>query len=150
MNLCRLDKEAVAVTLETLEKDEALERVIDLACSAYASLDRLEIQRLIIEREGKLSTGIGLGVAVPHCRVTSVTRTVAAALLCGNGVEYNSVDRRPVHLIFLLISPVSDIQGHLACLSQVSKAASDGESLMRLLGAQTAGELFDTIRSCGL
>ena len=136
-----LKREAVLVTDDPIEKEEALNLIIERACSTYSIAGRDAILSAIIDRESKLSTGIGLGIAVPHCRSDAVREIAMAVLLIRGGVEYNSVDGRPVKLIFLIISPTHDVQGHIACLSTISHAVSDEETRMKLLNSRTADEL---------
>lgn len=141
----KLNKGAVIINHEHMEKGEALEKIINLVCEVYKLQDVDEICKLIIERESKLSTGIGLGIAVPHCRIHSITRIIIGALMLPEGIDYNSVDGQPVRLILLIISPFDDISGHLACLSSVSHAVSDEETRLKLLKSPSSEELYENI-----
>ena len=145
MRIYQLDEEAVIVIRGKMEKDEALETIIRLVCNVYDIGDFEEIYKLIFERESSLTTGIGLEVAVPHCRIKSVAGVVAGALLAPRGIDYNSVDGKPVKLILLLISSEHDVSNHLACLSSVSHAVSDENSRLRLLQSTTPAELYENI-----
>ena len=98
------------VVNEPLDKEEALGRIIHKACSVFSISDCDTILSAIIDRESKLSTGIGLGIAVPHCRSDKVRNIIIAVMLLTPGIEYNSVDGQPVRLIFLIISPTQDVQ----------------------------------------
>ncbi|MFA6470855.1 MAG: PTS sugar transporter subunit IIA [Candidatus Latescibacterota bacterium] len=137
-----LKKEAIIVTDEHLDKEEVLSRIIMAACKAFAISDCESILSAIIDRESKLSTGIGLGIAVPHCRSDKVQKIAIAVMLLSEGIEYNSVDGQPVKLIFLIISPLHDVQGHIAALSTISHAVSDEEARMRLINSKSEDELF--------
>ena len=141
-----LKQDAVTVTSETMNKSEILEYLIHLVSSVYNLPYYNEILNLIMAREDKLSTGIGLGIAVPHCLIDKTSQIVVGAMLVLNGVEYNSVDGQPVKLIFLIISQVNDITGHIACLSSISRAVSDDMTRMKLLNSLTADELYGTIK----
>lgn len=121
--------------------------VIELACSAFMLPSSDEITASIMERENKLTTGIGLEVAVPHCRSDSVQMRVSAVLFIPYGIEYNSVDRLPVKLIFLVVSPSADVQGHIACLSSIAHAVSDEEIRRKLVSAVSPDRLFDLLVS---
>ena len=145
--ICGLKKEAVAFCHDAIAKEEALHRVIELACSAFTLPSSDEITASIMERENKLSTGIGLEIAVPHCRSDSVKMRVSAVLFIPSGIEYNSVDRLPVKLIFLVVSPSADVQGHIACLSSIARAVSDEEIRRKLVSAVSPNELFDLLVS---
>jgi fructose PTS system EIIA component len=140
-----LKKEAVVVSVDTLDKEEALNGIIQTACREFGISDCDSILSAIIDREGKLSTGIGLGIAVPHCRSDKVHHIAIAVLLLKKSIEYNSVDGQPVSLIFLIISPIHDVQGHIACLSTISHAVSDDETRTRLLASKDDAELFKNL-----
>lgn len=141
----QLNPEAVIVVHETLDKEEALGRIIHQACGVFSISECDTILSAIIDRESKLSTGIGLGIAVPHCRSDKVRKIIIAVMLLSAGVEYNSVDGQPVKLIFLIISPTQDVQGHIACLSTISHAVSDEETRIRLLNSGTPEELYENL-----
>jgi len=113
-------REAVIVTSESLEKEEALERVVSQLCQAYHLPYYDEILERIIERESRLSTGIGLGIAVPHCKIDGIEHIFLGVMLNRHGIEYNSADKSPVRLLFLIISPETDYEGHIKCLSMIS------------------------------
>lgn len=134
--------EAVVVTNEHLDKEKAITSLVNLACKVYEIGDSSEILDNVIDRESKLSTGIGLEVAVPHCRSYQVTHSVLAVMLARQGVEYNSIDGKPVKLLVLIISPEKDITGHLSSLSAISNAVSNESIRTRMLNSQTISELY--------
>jgi mannitol/fructose-specific phosphotransferase system IIA component (Ntr-type) len=140
-----LKKEAVVIDTGSQDKEEALNRIIRRACEVFRIPDCDSIISSIIDRESKLSTGIGLGIAVPHCRSDKVQKIIMAVMLHPSGIEYNSVDGQPVHLIFLIVSPIHDVQGHIAYLSAISHAVSDEEMRMRLLNSKTPEELYENL-----
>jgi fructose-specific phosphotransferase system IIA component len=140
-----LKKEAIIVTSDRLDKEEALNRIIQNACRAFFISDCDSILSAIIDRESKLSTGIGLGIAVPHCRSDKVMKIAIAVMLLREGIEYNSVDGQPVRLIFLIISPLHDVQGHIAALSTISHAVSDEDARMKLLNSKDEEELYKNL-----
>lgn len=137
-----LDRNAVIVTDDILTKEQALTRLVGRACEVFGLYDPDEVLTALIDRESKLSTGIGLEVAVPHCRTPQVRHVVMAAMLAKHPVEYNSVDMLPVRLILLLLSPEHDITGHLASLSSISLATSDEAIRSELLSAADPETLF--------
>ena len=141
----KFKKESVILCKENMDKEEALEKIINLACNEFDIPNCGEIFSKIFERETKLSTGIGLEIAVPHCRSEQVENTVLTAMLVPSGIEYNSVDGKPVKLIFLIISPINDFQSHLACLSAISHAISDEKIRLKLLGSASSDELYKNL-----
>lgn len=128
-----------------MDKEEALERIINLACKEFNLSDYDEIFSMVFECETKLSTGIGLEIAFPHCRSEHVEHVITAAMLVPSGIEYNSVDGKPVKPIFLIISPKNDIQGHIACLSAISLAISDENAGLKLLNSASSDEPYENL-----
>ncbi len=144
-----LSKDAVIVADEQMDKEGALRAIIERTCEVFGIPDRDSILSSIIDRESRLSTGIGLGIAVPHCRSDMVQHIVMAVMLIPSGVDYNSVDGQPVKLIFLIISPTHDVQGHIACLSTISHAVSDEETRSALLNAPNSEVLYGILDGIG-
>jgi PTS system fructose-specific IIC component len=141
----KIEKNAVLVCPDCSNKEDALNRIIKLTCDVYKIKNCEEIVSMVIERETKLSTGIGLEIAVPHCRSSQVENVIISVILIPQGIQYNSIDGKPVKLIFLIISPQKDIQGHIMALSSVSHAISDEEIRLKLLNSKTSDELYETL-----
>lgn len=135
-------RDAIVITDEPLEKEEALERLAAQLCKAYHLPYYDEIIERIIERESRLSTGIGLGIAVPHCKIAEIEHIYLAVMLDHQGIEYNSADKCPVQLMFLIVSPETDYEGHIKCLSMISKAAADESIRAGMLDADSDDTLY--------
>lgn len=84
------------------------------------------VMQPLLEREKLATTAIGEGVALPHCRTAMVKRTVVCAGICRTPIEWKSPDKKPVDLIFLIITPETDPEQHLAVLKIISKALFEG------------------------
>ncbi len=142
---CRLDPRAVMVTGEYRDKEAALESLVNLTCDVYDIPDHEEVIRSIIERESKLSTGMGLGVAVPHSRFDAIEDIIISVLLIPEGIDYNAVDGRPVKLMVMILSSPRDVGGYLAFLSSLAQAVSDDDTRSTILSVKDAGELYQRI-----
>ena len=139
--IMQIPRDSVLISPDVADKEQALNTIIETACAVYHIPDPEEIYAKVIERESKLSTGIGLEVAVPHCRSKQVESIIITTLMVPRGVEYNSVDRKPVKIILFIVSPEHDIREHLACLSTISHAVSDDTVRGELLAAETGEQL---------
>jgi PTS system fructose-specific IIA component/PTS system nitrogen regulatory IIA component len=108
-------------------KEEAIGLLIDslVGAGAIAAADRDELHEAVLRREELGTTGIGEGVAVPHTKHTSVTEVVGAVGYIPAGIDFDSVDGRPVHLVFLLISPPGASREHLLALESISRRLID-------------------------
>jgi mannitol/fructose-specific phosphotransferase system IIA component (Ntr-type) len=99
------------------------------------------LEQLLREREALGSTGIGDGVAFPHCKSPVL---VAPVILFGRsncGVDFNAVDGKPVHLFFVLLTPEGDIGAHLKLLARLSRILKGPVTRTRLMAASDAQEI---------
>jgi len=118
-----LSKESVKVGLDSRNKKEAIEELVDqliLSKNLKKNL-RAEIIDALMEREELGSTGIGQGIAIPHAKSAKIQGLVAALGVSRRGVEFQSLDSELVNVIFLLIAPVDSTGLHLKALAKISK-----------------------------
>lgn len=118
-----LAQNGIVPDLLATNKQDAIREIV-AKLSAVRAIQREheeEIIESILKREDLGSTGIGYGVAVPHAKHASVKRLVGAMAISHDGVEFNSLDHRPVHTIFLLVSPVDRPSDHLHALECISR-----------------------------
>ena len=100
----------------------------------------------IIDREAMASTGIGHGIAIPHCLTNLVDTTVMAFGRSLSGVPFDSADNKPAQLIFLLAGPQSATGAHLKLLSKLSRILTEKQFRIQLLDAQEAEEVIELFR----
>ena len=107
--------------LDSETKNETLAALIDCLGSAPEVKDRQALAQAILYREGLMSTGIGMGIGVPHVRLASVTRPVMSAGLARNPItDYQSLDGVPIHLIFMIAAGQNQHAEYLRLLSSLS------------------------------
>jgi len=127
-------------------KQEALNALIECLATAPQIKDRDELAKGIFHREELMSTGIGMGIAVPHVRLSSVESPVMCAGVCREGIaDYESLDGRPVHLIFMIAAGRDQHAQYLKLLSFISKKLKDEnlrEALIQAGDAQTFYEIL--------
>ncbi len=112
---------ANVLDLEATSKDAALEELIRAAATSPAVGDRDALLQAVREREGKLSTGIGLGIAVPHARIPSMSEFVVVVGRHPAGLEFGSIDGKPVRIVVLIAGPREAKTPYLELLAQLSK-----------------------------
>ena len=112
---------ARVIDLTATTKDETLVQLVDAATTSGVVGDRDALLHAVRERESKLSTGIGLGIAVPHARIDSVGAFVVAVGRHPTGLEFGSIDGRPVHIVVLIAGPREAKTPYLELLAQLSK-----------------------------
>lgn len=94
------------------------------------------------EREQLGSTGIGAGVAIPHCKAADLDRVVLAVGLAKGGVEFGAVDAQPVKLFFCVISPESAPAAHLQCLAAISRWVKADRHVEKILALDDPREIY--------
>jgi mannitol/fructose-specific phosphotransferase system IIA component (Ntr-type) len=126
---------AVVPRLAATDKTGALRELSRALAGSVDGLEETAVYQALAERESRGSTSIGRGVAIPHAKLDGLSRIYAAFGRSPKGIPFESPDGRPTHLIFLLLAPGNDTNGHLAALDRVSKMMWRDENRRRLLSA---------------
>jgi mannitol/fructose-specific phosphotransferase system IIA component (Ntr-type) len=136
----------IKMDLEAEDKDEVFEELVDLLVTQYKLDCREEILAAIREREEKMSTGIKRGIAIPHAK-TSFTQGVIGVLgVSRRGIDYESLDGEPVHILFLLVSSEEDAGSHLAALKKIALLVESSDFHTEMLGAADSERANKVIR----
>jgi mannitol/fructose-specific phosphotransferase system IIA component (Ntr-type) len=132
-------KEAIVTELTATKKDAVIREMVDsLSKTGYLKgADLEDINRALLRREVLGSTGIGRGVAIPHAKHGGVDRLVGTVALSRHGVGFDSLDGEPVHVFFLLISPMDRSGDHLRALENISRFLRDDTNVRSLRAATT-------------
>jgi PTS system nitrogen regulatory IIA component len=122
-----LSREHVLV-MEKSDKAEVLNALIDMLAETSVVSSKKDLSKGIFHREQLLSTGIGMGIGIPHVRLNSIKDVAVAAALVRSGVkDYESLDSEPVKLIFMIVARQDQHAEHLKLLSQLSSRLKDKE-----------------------
>lgn len=130
------------VDLASRSKDAALMEIVETLASAPEVSDRERLLAAVLEREKIVSTGIGLGVAVPHAKIPEVSEFVVAYGRSKEGVDFGSIDDRPVHHVVLIVGPPDRQQRYLQFLATVTLKLKQPELRDALEKAPDAAGLF--------
>jgi len=138
-----LSRDAILCACQNLSRDEILEQLVRTAARAYGWDDGAAIAAMVREREAKMSTAIGMGIAIPHSRLDRLDRVCLALASVPAGVDFRAPDRKPVRLVVLLVSPVSAPGHHVQALAMVSRI---GLAVVdRLVASSTPDELMAAV-----
>ena len=140
-----LDETAVKIGLESVDKEECFEEMIDILVRAGRISDRADALKAIRDREAQATTGIGKGVAIPHGKLSSITTLTAALGISRDGIEFDSADGEPVHLVVLLLADVNQPGPHLLALAEISRLVEIPGFYRKSVEANTLAELLDII-----
>ncbi len=133
----KLLPEAV-VTAGVEGKESVLEAVAERFAAVY-KVDREAVLESLLEREALGSTGFGRGIAIPHARITGISRPVAVLLRLKEAIDFAAADGMPVELVFGLLSPQNAGASHLQALAAISRIVRD-ETMHRALVESADGE----------
>ena len=118
-------------------KQEAIEKMVDLMVKRGNISDKATYLKGVFAREEESTTGIGEGIAIPHCKSDAVNAPGLAAMVLPNGVDYDALDGAPVDIIFLIAAPNSEDNVHLDVLSRLSMLLMDEKFVADLRAAKT-------------
>ena len=132
--------------LSTDKKETALNALIQILAKAPQVESEDELAKAILERERLMSTGIGLGLAVPHVRLPSVTGVVMAAGISDRDItDYESLDGKPVRIIFMIAARNDQHAAYLRLLAVVSGRLKEAQLREKLLGQRDPTALYETL-----
>lgn len=137
-----LKKEGIALGVEPSSKEEAIDILVNLHEKAGNISDSKEYKRGIWEREKQSSTAIGEGIAIPHAKNMAVKRPALAAMTVPTGVNFDSLDGRPVNLFFMIAAPEGGGNVHLEVLSRLSMLLMDEKFKEGLMSAGDKDEFW--------
>ncbi len=139
-----LDKEAILVNLTSKDKIGILNELVSPA-ARLTGIDQKKIARVLMERERLGSTGIGGGIGIPHGKLKDLEKMYLGFGLSRQGVDFESIDGRPTHLFFLLITPEKATDLHLKLLARVSRLLKNEQLKEMMMKATSADEVIDII-----
>jgi len=129
------------VILNAADKKEALNVLVNVIGQSPDVDDVEELRTAVFNREKTLSTGIGLGIAVPHARIPTVHKFVVALGISHEGVEFNSLDDKPVHIIMMIVGPEGQQEQYLQILARATKLLKDPDTRSAIISAGTPQEI---------
>lgn len=128
-------------------KTEALNQCIDLMAKSGKIADVEKYRKSVFAREEEGTTGIGMGIAIPHCKSDAVIKAGLAAMVVKDGVEFESLDGTPAKIIFLIAAPNTEDNVHLQVLSKLSVMLMDEQFTNSLINAGSVDEFLNIIDS---
>jgi PTS system nitrogen regulatory IIA component len=140
-----LKESCVIADIKGVTKKEILFEMVETLKKAKLIDDIDSVVEIIMERERLGSTGIGDGVAIPHGKMKKLNTILCAAARSKEGVNFDAVDRQPVHIFFLVLAPEDSASLHLKVLSRISKVLRDQSFRKQILKLANAHEIYTNI-----
>jgi nitrogen PTS system EIIA component len=138
--------EFIKINMESEDKDEAFEELVDFYCRVDKSNSRGEILKAIQDREAKMSTGIHKGIAVPHGKTKAVKDLKVVLGISQKGIQYDSLDGEPVYILFMFISPMEDSEKYLRLLKHLAQLVDMPQFKTELQSQKDQTGAFKVIR----
>lgn len=120
------------------------------AAMIAAQVDNLSADLIfdaLVAREQLGSTGLGEGIAIPHCRIARCQRTIGCLVKLKQPVDFDAIDQKPVDILFFLLVPENSVEGHLDTLRMLAEHFTDPAFCARLRAAQSDAELYQAALS---
>jgi PTS system nitrogen regulatory IIA component len=145
-----LDERSVVFLDDAIQtKEEALNCLVDTLNKAYKLHDVEVFRKAIHDRERLSSTGISHGVAIPHTKLSGYEDFfIAVGIKSHQGIEWNSIDKLPVQLVFMIGGPDNAQTKYLKILSCLTAAINDQERRKALLKSTSAQQVIDLFKGC--
>jgi nitrogen PTS system EIIA component len=126
-------------------KAEALDELVNALIKGGLKLNCAKVIEVLQQREKLGSTGIGDGLAIPHGKITSLDEIVVAFGRSKKGVDFDSLDGKPVHIFFLLLAPENSVGQHLKALARISKMLKTANFRQKLIETESKSDLYKLI-----
>ncbi len=140
-----LSSKAIKINLESVEKDEVFEELIEELVATIPGLDRHTALQAVLDRESKMSTGVLPGIAVPHGKTDAIKGVKGVIGISREGIEYDSLDGKPVHVVILLLSSPDSSELHLRILKHLARLLENASFYGQLLEQKTAEDVYDLV-----
>ncbi len=143
-----LSAEQIIPEMQATERWNAIVELIDLLVrqNRIKAEDRDSILASLKQREETMSTGIGFGIAIPHCSSDRLEQVVAAFGRSSQGIEFDALDNAPVKFVVLFVVPKNQFQTHLRTLASIAKFLNDRATRDSLASAKSADEILAIFR----
>lgn len=132
-----LHRGVIKTTLEATEKFAVIDELIDLLISTQSltMAQRIPVRKAVFDREKSMSTGMEMGIALPHGTCDSIDNLTGALGISQGGVNFECLDCEPAHLVLLLVLPRNEFQVHVRTLAGISHLLNDDKFRTQLLNA---------------
>lgn len=137
-----LTEKIISTDLECADKDDAINKMIDLASNSGLMLNKDKVRQCVFDREKLVSTGVGKGFAIPHGKTDEIKDIVAAFAILKNPIDFDSIDLEPVKFIFLIVGKESLLNAHIKLLSRISRLMNRDDFRDKLAEAKSPAEVL--------
>ena len=141
-----LPRDLVSLSEPPAEKEACIEHLLDMAVKAGRVRDRETALDALLVREEETTTGVGMGIGIPHAQTDAVTQPTVAFVRSERGVDFDAMDDEPATLIFMLLVPEGGDEEHLDMLSSLSRALMHEETRDSLHGGESPEAVRESLK----
>lgn len=138
-------KEHVMLPIQSDTRDECIHDLIEVLDKNDQIADKKAAYEAVLEREKIITTGVGNGIAIPHCKDKSCPNFAVALGVHNKGLDFEAIDKKKVKIVFLLVGPENNPGLHIKLLSRISRLMSNEELRNLILKCKKAEEVIDLI-----
>ena len=136
----------IKIPLDAKDRDEAIKKLV-LLLGQYEVIDDTDLAyKAVLDREKIMTTGVGNGIAIPHCKDSSCPNFAVAMGVHAKGLNFESIDKKDVRIIFLLVGPENNPGLHIKLLSRISRLMSNEDLRDELLDCKTAEDALNLLQ----
>ncbi len=140
-----LSPENIKLGIEGYSKEEIIEELVELLSETCGESDADDILDAVLKRENEASTGIEMGVAIPHAKCDAVSKLCIVVAISRDGIDFDSQDGKPSHLFFLMVAPTTESGPHVQAIAKIVKMIKVEGFRTKLLKAKTGEEVVSII-----
>jgi len=141
-----LNESLITVSLNHTDKTGIIEELLDLAVESGKIVNRSDALKAVLDREALMSTGLEKGIAIPHAKSSTAKEICMSLGVSKMGIDFDSADGKPSHLIFFLLAPEAAAGQNVQMLAQIARLTGDPSFCEALESAQSAAEAYEIIR----
>jgi PTS system fructose-specific IIC component len=136
----------IKIPLDVKDRDEAIKKLVMLLGQFEVIADTEQAYKAVLDREKIMTTGVGNGIAIPHCKDSSCPNFAVALGVHSKGLNFESIDKKDVRIIFLLVGPENNPGLHIKLLSRISRLMSNEDLRDELLDCKTAEDALNLLQ----
>jgi PTS system fructose-specific IIC component len=144
-----ITEKTVKLDVSGVDKWTLIEELVDVIVESGRATDREALLAAVMDREQQGSTGLERGIAIPHARSVGVEGVVGALAVSADGIDFDSADGKPAHLVFLIVAPPHESTKYLKTLSAITFIGRSEGKASRLVSASSPGEVVSVLEEDG-
>lgn len=145
-----VQKDLLNANLKSYTRENVISEITGQLCKNLKIKDKKQILKSLLEREELKTTGIGDGIAIPHARIADLRKAVLFIGISKQGINFYSIDGKPVHLVVLFLTPLIETETHLKILSKIAALLSNKVFTRQLIQCSTNDELHRILKQGGI